>query len=133
MKNFVYLLVLVFFVSACSSGSNSERPAGWEGDWEALWVTDSASFEGISGITDFTMPGKVTFQGDKVTIKAFGFEGCVFSKDTLDHSLSWKVSNDSLILINDEDTPGMVYQIMNKTNDVVELKLMDDIFLTLSK
>ncbi len=133
MKNTIFLALLILVISACSSGSNSELPAGWEGDWEALWVTDSVSFEGITGITDFTMPGKVSFQGDQVTIKAFGFEGCVFSKDTLDHSLTWKVSNDSLILINDEDTPGMVYQIMNKTNSEVSLKLMDDIFLTLSK
>ncbi|MEQ8470338.1 MAG: hypothetical protein RIC35_04095 [Marinoscillum sp.] len=129
MRNLI--LPLIVFLAACSS--SSEIPEGWEGSWTATWVTDPASFEGIEGITDYTMPGKVIFDADEVNIKAFGFEGCVFSKDTLDHSLKWKVSNDSLILINDEETPGMVYLIKEKTSDKIKLQLMDDIFLNLEK
>ena len=128
----IFVIVALVFLGACSS-THSERPSGWDGEWTATWVTDPASFEGIEGITDYTMPGKVTFDGSKVNIQAYGFEGCVFSKDTLDHTLTWKVSNDSLILINDEDTPGMVYTIKEKTDSKVSLQLMEDIFLNLEK
>lgn len=117
---------------ACSSG-NSEQPAGWDGAWKATWETDPASFEGIDGITDFTMNGQFTFEEDRLNIKAYGFEGCVFSQDTLDHSLSWAVSNDSLITRNDEETPGMVFLIKEKLDRKVRLQLMEDIFLTLEK
>lgn len=130
MKKHLGLIALAFLISCSNS---NETPAGWEGEWNATWETDPASFEGIEGITDYTMPGKVIFSGEKVNIKAFGFEGCVFSKDTLDHSLAWKVSNDSLILVNDKDTPGMVYQIKEQTENKIRLQLMEDIFLTLDR
>jgi len=124
---------IIFLVVLASCGSNKEQPAGWEGEWVATWETDPASFEGIEGITDFTMPGKIVFDGDRVNIQAYGFEGCVFSKDTLDHTLNWKVRQDSLILINDEETPGMVYQIKEQSDKKIRLQLMEDIFLTLNK
>lgn len=132
-KNLIIILAIVF--SACSGGSekSSDQPEGWVGEWQATWTTDPASFEGVEGLTDFTMPGVVTFDPEQVNIKAYGFEGCVFSKDTLDHSLKWKVQNDSLILINDEDTPGMIYQIKEQTAERIHLQLMEDIFLTLEK
>jgi len=128
----VFVILAVVFLAACSNSEN-EITEGWDGEWVATWVTDPASFEGIEGITDYTMPGKVTFDSTQVNIKAFGFEGCVFSKDTLDHTLAWKVRNDSLILINDEDTPGMVYTIKEKTESKISLQLMEDIFLELEK
>ena len=124
--------MVTIILAACTSGDN-EQPANWHGEWNATWETDPASFEGVEGITHFTMPGKITFDATMVNIKAFGFEGCAFSIDTLDHSLSWKISNDSLILVNDEDTPGMVYQIKEASNEKIRLQLMEDIFLTLEK
>jgi hypothetical protein len=132
MRNYLLTFSLIA-VFACSETKKDERPASWDGEWNATWITDSASFEGIQGITDFTMPGKFIFTGDSVNIKAFGFEGCVFSKDTLDHVLIWKVSGDSLILINDEDTPGMVYSINELGSNKISLHLMEDIFLILEK
>lgn len=130
MKKAIVILFVVL-IASCSGGD--EKTALWEGEWNATWETDPASFEGVDGISSYTMSGKVNFSGENVTIKAYGFDGCVFSKDTLNHSLQWKVSNDSLILINDEDTPGMVYQINEQSSDKVKLQLMEDIFLTLEK
>lgn len=132
MKKLLFLLTLIVAIS-CSETKNNERPASWNGEWTATWKTDPESFEGIEGITDFTMPGKFIFDSDSVNIKAYGFEGCVFSKDTLDHKLMWKVSGDSLILINDEDTPGMVYSVKEAGEKKISLQLMEDIFLTLEK
>lgn len=131
MKKYLGIISLALLLSC--SGSDKERPESWQGAWEATWSTDPASFEGLEGVTSYTMPGKVTFDGKMVNIKAFGSEGCVFSKDTLDHTLEWKVSNDSLILINDENTPGMVYLINNQSSSQIKLQLMEDIFLTLEK
>lgn len=125
--------VFVLFAAFSCTQSSKEDESAWNGKWNATWETDPASFEGIEGITDFTMPGEFIFDGSKVNIKAYGFEGCVFSKDTLDHVLGWKVSGDSLILINDEDTPGMVYTIKENTDEKIRLQLMEDIFLTLEK
>ncbi|MEP4532425.1 MAG: hypothetical protein ABJ004_05015 [Cyclobacteriaceae bacterium] len=132
MRKTIFLIALVAAFS-CTETKKNERPAHWAGEWQATWKTDPASFEGIEGITDYTMPGKFIFTGDSLNIKAFGFEGCVFSKDTLDHVLVWKVSGDSLILINDQDTPGMVYSIRESGEKKIGLQLMDDIFLTLEK
>lgn len=142
MKKALFVIIILS-VAACTQTNtteskyaeavNNDRPAFWNGVWTATWETDPASFENIPGITDFTMPGKFIFKGDSVNIKAFGFEGCVFSKDTLDHALIWKVSGDSLILINDEETPGMVYNIKAANEEKISLQLMDDIFLTLEK
>lgn len=129
-KIFIFGLT-VLILSACT-GEN-EKPTDWQGEWNATWETDPATFGDVEGITHFTMPGKVTFENDKINIKAYGFEGCAFSIDTLDHSLLWRVSNDSLILINDENTPGMVYQIKEASNEKIRLQLMEDIFLTLEK
>lgn len=130
-RNLLYIAV-VMTLSCSQTKESSDRP-NWDGEWAATWETDPASFEGIDGITDYTMPGKFIFNGERVNIKAFGFEGCVFSKETLDHELNWKVSNDSLILINDEDAPGMVYLIKESNEQVIKLQLMEDISLTLNK
>lgn len=136
MRHILYSMSIVvsFLLVSCSgSETKSEKGSDWQGRWEATWETDSASYIGVEGITDYTMPGNFTFNGEYVTIKGYGFEGCVFSKDTLDHTLQWKVSGDSLILINDESTPGMVYTIVEKSDSFVRLQLMDDIFLSLEK
>lgn len=131
--NKIFLFGLIISVLyACTSGQQEER-AKWQGEWNATWETDPASFAGVDGITHFTMPGKITFDNEKVNIKAYGFKGCAFSGDTLDHSLFWKVKNDTLILINDENTPGMVYQIKEVSNEQIRLQLLEDIFITLRK
>lgn len=126
-------LVLVIMFWGCSGGSSSEKAVEMDGDWAATWETDSASYAGISGITDYTMSGRFIFKGDRLNIKAFGFEGCVFNRDTLDHELNWKITGDSLILINEEDVPGMIYQIKSQTDKEIKLQLMEDISLTLTR
>ncbi len=124
MKKLLPVIVLIFAMASCSS--NKE-------EYGAIWETDPASFAGVTDVSDYTMDGKFIFDGDEVTIQAYGFEGCVFSKDTLNHTLKWKISNDSLITFNDEETPGMVYTIMDTTDNIIHLQLMDDIFVTLER
>jgi hypothetical protein len=134
MRQIIVVFISVFIFSCGTSSKDGEKKANkLEGDWTAKWSTDPASFGEIEGISDYTMNGKFIFTDQKLNIKAYGFEGCVFSTDTLDHNLMWSVSNDSLVLINDDKTPGMVYQIKSMTEDKIELQLLDDIMLTLTK
>ena len=79
------------------------------------------------------MDGELIFYPDSVQINAFGFPGCIFSSDTLRHSLKWVISSDTLNLLNEDDVYGMSYTIKSITDETVELQLMDDILLTLSK
>lgn len=130
-KIFLFGLITLFIFS-CTSGEK-DSVSEWEGEWNATWETDPASFGDIEGFTHFTMPGKITFEKERVNIQAYGFEGCAFGPDTLNHSLFWKISNDSLILTNDENTPGLVYQIKEASNEKIKLQLMEDIFVTLEK
>ncbi|MEQ8240528.1 MAG: hypothetical protein RIA69_15015 [Cyclobacteriaceae bacterium] len=134
MRQIIVVFISVFIFSCGTSSTEGEKMTNnLEGDWTAKWSTDPTSFGEIEGISDYSMNGKFIFTGQKLNIKAYGFEGCVFSTDTLDHNLMWSVSNDSLELINDDKTPGMVYQIKSMSDDKIELQLLDDIMLTLTK
>lgn len=132
MKNLILISVATLFIISCSPNAEKESDL-WSGSWQAKWSTDPASFGEIEGITDYTMDGAFIFDSKKLNIKAYGFDGCVFSTDTLDHNLMWSVKGDSLILINDDATPGMIYKINAATENKVELQLLDDIMLTLTK
>ena len=123
---FKYLSFLLVLLIACS-GNN-----GWEGTWQAEWSTDPSGYPEIQGITDFTMPGEVTFRGDSITIEGYGFKGCIFNSDTISHSLTWEVRNDSLLLYNEESMPGIIYSIVDSDNERIQLQL-EDIFLTLTR
>lgn len=131
MKKYFWALAVGLLVS-CSGGSG-EKTADLDGSWTAKWETDPAAYEGIDGITDYTMSGQFNFKGDRLNIRAYGFEGCVFNRDTLDHELNWTISGDSLILINEDDVPGMIYTIKSQTDKELKLQLMEDIFLTLNR
>lgn len=124
--------VAFIFLMACAGGKG-EKSADLDGTWTAMWETNP-----VEGFTANTMNGQFIFNGDKLNIKAFGFEGCVFYPDTLDHVLNWKISGDSLILINKsedggEDTPGMIFTVLSQSDNSIKLKLLEDIFLTLNR
>ncbi len=129
MKN-LYILFISVTLFACTN--TSERPSEWHGAWEARWETLPESYPGIENM-EFFMNGNFTFTPDSLTVKADGFEGCIFNTDTLVHTQSWYVSNDTLFLLNDPELVGMTYKVKSKANDKIELQLMEDIFVTLVK
>lgn len=124
--------VFLIFSVACSSNTEKERPEAWQGHWDAKWETLPESYPGIEDM-EFYMNGSFVFTGDSLTVQANGFEGCIFNSDTLKHTQSWYVSNDTLFLLNDPELPGMTYTIKVKESNKIELQLMSDIFVTLSK
>lgn len=134
MKKLFPLLLVI--AAACTSNSEKEkeynRPTNMIGIWTAKWETPPESYPDLAD-TEFFMNGEFSFTKDSLTIENNGFPGCIFNIDTIAHTQSWYVSNDSLYLFNDPEVLGMSYQIKSKTDNKIELQLMDDIFVTLTK
>jgi hypothetical protein len=129
------LVILSVSVFACSSPSNEKsanRPSEWYGNWKAEWETPPESYPEVEDM-EFYMDGSFVFTADSLTVTANGYPDCIFNVDTLSHTQSWYVSNDTLFLVNDPESPGMTYRVASKSEDRIRLQLMEDIFVTLSK
>jgi hypothetical protein len=126
-----YLFVLLVFVS-CRQAPERPRPNDWQGKWNAQWKTPPESYPGIENMV-FAMNGIFTFSADSLTVQANGFDGCIFNTDTLMHTQSWYILNDTLFLLSDSNIQGMTYRVKSKSEDKIELQLLDDIFITLTK
>ena len=133
LRNAFPSILLLWLTFSCTTPSKDESRTTLMGSWYAQWVTDPASFPEVTNIESFTMNGKIIFHADSVEINAYGFPGCIFSADTLRHSLKWEVKNDTINFLNEDDIYGMSYTIKELKEDIVRLQLMDDIFLTLKK
>ncbi len=131
MKKSISIFFLTLLIS-CTSNQTEERPAEWLGNWKAKWETLPESYPTLEDM-EFYMDGNFIFFNDSLIVKANGFDGCIFNSDTLTHTQSWFVSNDTLFLINDPDQPGMIYTVKSKSETKIKLQLMNDIFVTLTK
>lgn len=128
------LFVPLLLALACSSGEekSENRPSEWHGSWSAEWETPPEAYPGVEDM-EFYMDGQFLFTKDSLTKTVFGYPGCIFAIDTLSHTQSWYVSNDTLFLINDKESPGMTYRIASKEENRIRLQLLEDIFVTLTK
>lgn len=79
------------------------------------------------------MNGSFLFTSDSLTVTANGFEGSIFGADTLAHTQIWYVQNDTLFLLSDPEVQGMTYVVKSKSANQIQLQLLDDMFVTLSK
>ena len=131
--NQIYLFTLItFLIAACST--DGEKKEGMFGEWEAKWETLESSYPDVKNVTSFTMDGSWTFNEDStVTVKAFGFEGCIFGEDTISHTQRWQLTDNKLNLLNDGNTPGMSYTVLSNEENKIKLQLMSDIFIYLEK
>ncbi len=130
MKGKVISILVLLALVGCTS--EVEKDQTFLGKWDAQWRTLPESFPGMEDM-DFTMSGVIAFSPDSVAITAYGYEGCIFSEDTLRHALGWRTANDSLHLLNEKDVYGMSYKVLSRSESKIELQLMEDIFLTLTK
>ena len=129
-SNIIVSLILMSFLISCGKDKSEQLT----GAWKVQWVTDPSSYNDVDPSTNFTMNGKFTFDTDgKLTIDAYGHENCIFSNDTLSHSLNWELKNDTLNTFNDKDIHGISYRILELSDDKVKLHMMDDIFLHLTR
>lgn len=133
MKN-LGILVLLLGAVACTSSSSEKpsRPDEWLGTWKAEWETPPESYPGIVDM-EFYMDGQFVFSEDSLIVSNNGYPGCIFAIDTLTHSQIWEVRNDTLFTLNEPDSPGMSYKVLTYSENQIQLRLLDDIFVTLSR
>ncbi|MFK7951591.1 MAG: hypothetical protein AB8B73_01995 [Ekhidna sp.] len=129
------LIPIILILSSCGGTKEKaayNRPDQMVGVWSAKWETPADSYPDLTD-TEFFMNGEFTFTNDSLKIENNGFPGCIFNVDTIAHTQSWYVSNDTLFLYNEPDVLGMSYIIKTQSESKIELQLMEDIFVTLSK
>ena len=139
MKKSLTISAFLFFAILMVNCSGKKTEGSYsandiQGIWKAQWVTDPASYPGVDSSIEFTMDGQFEFaETGEVTISAYGHESCIFSSDTLIHSLNWVLENDTLRLVNENDIHGMTYSVLDLSTEKMKLQLMEDIFLNLTK
>ncbi len=132
-KTCLTLIIFISIFTFCTgSKEQNQRLDEWIGRWNAEWKTPPASYPELRDMK-FLMTGEFIFTTDSLTVINHGYPNCIFAVDTLEHTQTWAVSNDSLILYNKESIPGMVYKVESFSDNVINLKLMEDIFVTLTQ
>lgn len=125
------LVAVLVSLSNCSEREPSQKHL--QGTWKANWTTSRAAFPEVDEEVALTMEGWVEFDDDEITITAYGYPGCIFSADTLRHSQKWVIKKDTLELLNDGDMHGISYIVRQNSADHVQLVLMGDIYLDLTR
>jgi hypothetical protein len=125
--------IIILLLTSCESsrrGANTEKIVG---EWSARWRTHSNAFPSFED-ENLTMEGKIVFNNDgNANIVAYGFQGCIFTSDTLLNKLNWRLQNDTISLINEKDFFNLSYKIKEINDSLIELELMQDIHLTLTR
>jgi hypothetical protein len=127
------ILIFIFFSSLVFCTSEKSNEELLLGEWNAFWETSGDGFDNLAK-EDLTMNGVMLFdETGIVTIKAYGHDGCIFSADTLTHQLNWRIEGEVLRFVDQKDDQGLPYNIQRLQENEVKLKLLEDIYLTLSK
>lgn len=135
MKTKILALTLVLFVAMIiSCETTNEKANAVIGDWDVQWVTYPEEGSDPDPNVNLTMNGKMLInKNGKITIHAYGYEGCIFGADTLEHTLNWALQGDTLNLTNDGDQFGIPYIIKDQSDSKMKLQLVEDVFLFLTK
>jgi hypothetical protein len=125
----VFLIIFLVMNACISSKKKEEIIIGeWEAEWEAM------PQEGVAKDICRQMKGRVKFLADgKVEMTGYGHQGCIFSEDTLKNNLHWKFEQEYLSLQNVQDPFQMEYKVKEFSDNQVQLVLMQDIILKLSR
>lgn len=135
------LWVVLAMVFACQS--SKEKPEEkvpqvvdysklYLGTWQAQWNTTPEAFPDVTD-SELTMDGVFSFTTDSLSVTLYGYPGCLFSHDTLSNRSRWALSEHTLSLINDDNSPSISYEIKSQDSTRVELVFLEDIFVTLTR
>ncbi len=126
------LSIVYLSITGCDSQQRKEKEI--VGEWKAHWETKAdESFSELKA-ENLQMEGIIKFNSDgRVEIAAFGYEGCIFSDDTLRNTLNWKIDDSVIRFIDSGDDNGLPYTINKFTSNEMRLTLLEDINLTLSR
>lgn len=134
LKIFVFVAITSTLLLSCKKDREQKVDNPILGKWVAQWDADEVSFPEAAPNSIFTMNGSFEFiDAQKVTVTAFGFPGCIFSADTLVHTLEWTRLGDTLNLVNEGEKYGIMYKILQLSDTKMKLQLMEDIHITLTK
>ncbi len=127
-------VLTITFLSLTGCGNNVEKQDSIIGEWEAHWETKAdESFSELKA-ENLHMDGIIKFNPDgKVEISAFGYDGCIFSDDTLRNTLNWKMEDSVIRFIDQGDDSGLPYNIKKLNGNEMHLTLLEDINLTLRR
>ncbi|MCK5208501.1 MAG: hypothetical protein KAQ79_10785, partial [Cyclobacteriaceae bacterium] len=86
------IYIVLFLINGCDSNKSKEQEI--IGEWKAHWETKADKTMPELNGDNLKMTGLVNFMDNgKVEICAFGYEGCIFSNDTLKNTLNWKLDD----------------------------------------
>lgn len=104
------------------------------GEWKASWETKADETIPTQYGENLKMDGRIKFmENGTVEIVAYGYEGCIFSDDTLTNTLNWKLDDKVLRFIDNGDDTGLPYSILKFSSQELQLSLLEDIHLTLQR
>jgi len=139
MKNNYFLwfsLPMISFLALALGSCDAKKTKEQEivGEWNAHWETKIDANMPELPEDNLKMNGIITFRPDgKVEISAYGYQGCIFSDDTLKNTLNWKLEDTLLRFIDSGDDHGLPYTITKFTSNELQLTLLEDISLTLQR
>ncbi len=127
-----FVSILVFMIDGCEVKNSKEKEI--IGEWHAYWETKADESIPMQNDEHLKMDGRINFmRNGKVEIMAFGYEGCIFSDDTLTNTLNWKIDDEVLRFIDNGDDNGLPYTINKFSDQELQLTLLEDINLTLRR
>lgn len=133
----LFIIIAHLVLGACQSSkeSTSSVAESLAGKWNVQWVTYPEKNAQLNASINYTMNGVMDIEENgKITIHAYGYQGCIFGTDTLSHTLNWALESDTVLnLTNDGDKYGIPYTIKELKTDKIKLQLVEDVFLFLTK
>lgn len=137
-KSLWAILVLGFACQPAKEKPVQEIPAVVDytriylGTWQARWNTTPEAFPDVKD-SELTMDGVFSFTEDSLSVTLYGYPGCLFSHDTLSNRSGWTLSEHTLSLINDDNTPSISYEVQSQDSTRIELVFLEDISVTLTR
>ena len=127
-----YIPAILLIIYGCSPKKDKAQQI--IGEWKAYWETTDVDQPAGIEAKNLKMNGLIRFmENGKVEISAFGYDGCIFSSDTLTNTLNWKLDDTLLRFIDSGDEHGLPYTIQKFSSDELHLTLLQDISLTLER
>ena len=131
MKQLRILLLITVLLASC----DDTKDYGYlQGKWNARWEMDQPEELKDLNASQFTMDGTWEFHDSKsVTISAFGRVDCILGEDTLIHTQSWYMSNDTILMKNENEAIGLMCKVLEGNDKAVKLQILPDVHIFLSR
>lgn len=131
MRQFGIVLILMLLFAACDSKDDYSY---LQGKWKARWEMDQPEELKDLNPSQFVMDGTWEFHSsESVTISAFGRKDCILGEDTLIHTQNWYMSNDTILMKNENEAIGLMCKVMEGNNEAVKLQILPDVHIFLSR